>query len=271
MEQIDRRRVLTSFHRGAGEYDNHTPVQQRVVQQLIQQIACCQIEPSARILDIGCGTGRLLELVAEHYQDIHLTGLDLAPNMVAQASERLGRSATLLQGDAEQLPFARSFFRLVLSSSTFQWLDCLDTCFEEVVRVLEPDGRFVFSLFGEGTLYELHESWQQALMGCGRIAEKQQNGTHRFHSPDQVESALEKAGFHDVKVWSEQERIWYPDVPHLLKAIKRIGAGSARPLAGGGLGWRRILHAMATVYTEQFGTDQGVPASYEVIYAAGRR
>jgi len=271
MERIDRGRVLSSFHRGAGEYDTHTPVQQRVVQQLLQQIACYRLAPSTRILDIGCGTGRLLELVAEHYHDIHLTGLDLAPNMVNHAAERLGRSATLLQGDAEQLPFAGESFHLVLSSSTFQWLDCLDTCFEEVMRVLEPGGRFVFSLFGEGTLYELHESWQQALAGCGRNPEHQNNGTHRFHSPDQVKNALEKAGFYEVQVWSEQERIWYSDVPHLLQAIKRIGAGSARPLSGGGLGWRRILHAMATVYAEKFGTDYGVPASYEVIYATGRR
>lgn len=271
MELIDRQRVLSSFHRGAGEYDNHTPVQQRVIQQLVQQLDCCKPQPASQILDIGCGTGRLLELVAERYSDTVLTGLDLAPNMLVQARERLASSVHLIQGDAELLPFATGFFLLVLSSSTFQWLDNLDSCFREVVRVMVPGGHFVFSLFGQGTLYELHESWLQALVECGHASEYSPKGVHRFHSADQVQNSLESAGFYDVRVWSEQEKIWYPDVPHLLQAIKKIGAGSARPLPGGGLGWRRILHTMAAVYTERFATDLGVPASYEVIYATGRR
>jgi len=271
VERIDRQRVLSSFHRGAREYDNHTPVQQRVVQKLVQQIACCKTAPSSRILDIGCGTGRLLALVAEQCPDADLIGLDLAPNMLVHARERLGSAVQLLQGDAECLPFLTEFFSLVLSSSTFQWLDSLDSCFGEVARVMEPDGRFIFSLFGQGTLYELHASWQQALAECGRAFGDQSKGTHRFFSGDQVQNALESAGFYDVRVWSEQEKIWYPDVPHLMKAIKRVGAGSAQPLPGGGLGWRRLLHVMANVYTERFGTNHGVPASYEVIYATGRR
>lgn len=271
MERIDRQRVLSAFHRGAGEYDNHTPVQQRVVQQLVEQIAVCGLEASSRILDVGCGTGRLLELVAERYPDADLTGLDLAPNMVSQARERLGPSVTLLQGDAEQLPFSAGSFKLVLSSSTFQWLDCLDSCFSEALRVLKPDGCFIFSLFGEGTLFELHESWRQALRSCGRSSEDPNDGVHRFYSAAQVQHALESAGFRDVEVWTQPEKVWYPDVPQLLQAIKRIGAGSARPVPGGGLGWRRILHVMATVYAERFGSDNEVPASYEVIYATGRR
>jgi malonyl-CoA O-methyltransferase len=74
-----------------------------------------------------------------------------------------------------------------------------------------------------------------------------------------------------VEVATEQELVWYPDLPQLLQAIKRIGAGTAHPQRGGGLGWRRVLHDMAALYRERYGTDQGVPASYQVIYGTGRR
>lgn len=269
MTGIDRQRVRASFHRGACEYDQHTPVQQRVLARLLTQLDQYAVSPAARILDIGCGTGRLLALLGQQYPDAVLTGLDLAPNMLSQAAERLAASVNLVQGDAEHLPFPDAAFSLILSSSTFQWLDSLDCCFYEVFRVLEPGGRFVFSLFGKATLYELRESWQQAMVNCGRGGAIQHNGTHRFHTCDQVLCALKTAGFDAVQVSSGFEKIWYPDVPHLLQAIKRIGAGTARPASGGGLGWRRILHEMAAVYSARFGTESGIPASYEVIYATG--
>lgn len=271
MARIDRQRVQSSFHRGAGAYDQHTPVQQRVLQHLIQLIGQYPFAPNATVLDIGCGTGRLLELLGHCFPGTALTGLDLAPNMLQQAAERLPATVRLVQGDAEQLPFGNSSFQMVLSSSTFQWLDTLQCCFEEVRRVLEPEGLFLFSLFGEGTLFELRESWCQALLNTGRAGETANNGTHRFHDSEQVRHAMELAGFRDISVWSGLEQIWYPDVPHLLQAIKRIGAGTARPPSGGGLGWRRVLHEMAAVYCERFGTPDGVPVSYAVIYATGKR
>lgn len=271
MTGVDRKRVQSSFHRGAEAYDQHTPVQQRVLLQLMQQICQYPLAADATILDIGCGTGRLLELLGQHVPNAALTGLDLAPNMLQQAAERLPSTVRLAQGDAEQLPFADNSFQMVLSSSTFQWLDALPCCFGEVRRVLEPEGHFVFSLFGKGTLCELQESWRQALLHAGRETAEQHTGVHSFHDSEQVRHALELAGFRDVVVWSELEQVWYPDVPHLLQAIKRIGAGTSRPPSGGGLGWRRVLHEMAAIYAERFGSECGVPASYAVIYGVGRR
>lgn len=271
MTGVDRQRVQSSFHRGAAAYDQHTPVQQRVLQHLMQQIGQYSFAPDATVLDIGCGTGRLMELLGQRVPNTALTGLDLAPNMLQQAAERLPATVRLVQGDAEQLPFADSSFQLVLSSSTFQWLDALPCCFGEVRRVLEPEGLFLFSLFGEGTLYELRESWHQALVNAGRGAAEHHTGVHRFHDSEQVRDALELSGFRDCVVWSRLEQVWYPDVPHLLQAIKRIGAGTSRPPSGGGLGWRKVLHEMAALYGERFGTECGIPASYAVIYGAGRR
>lgn len=268
----ERKRVQQAFHRGALDYDQHTPVQQRVVERLLGVLQEHPLQPYLQLLDIGCGTGRLLELLAHKLPQAQLTGLDLAPNMLQQARERLDDQITLVQGDAEQLPFADQTFDLVVSSSTFQWLAQLDACFGEVVRVLKPGGRFVFSLFGQGTLGELQLSWRTALADRQRNDTVwQQDGTHRFHTTEQVTAALAAAGFNNRRIWGEQEKVWYPDVPQLLQAVKRIGAGTARPPAGGGLGWRRVLHVMAAVYRERFGTADGVPATYQVMYGEGTR
>lgn len=268
----ERQRVQQAFHRGAIEYDQHTPVQQRVVERLLGVLQEQPFQQHLQLLDIGCGTGRLLKLLAHELPQARLTGLDLAPNMLQQARERLEDQVCLIQGDAEQLPFADQTFDLVVSSSTFQWLTQLDRCFDEVIRVLKPGGRFVFSLFGQGTLGELQLAWRTALADCRRIdTVRQQDGTHRFHTDEQVATALAAAGFLCSRTWVEQEVVWYSDVPQLLQAVKRIGAGTSRPPVGGGLGWRRVLHDMAAVYRERFGTADGVPTTYQVIYGEGIR
>ncbi len=269
---IDRQRVQAAFHRGAADYDQHTPVQQRVLGGLLDLLDSAPLPPRVRILDIGCGTGRLLKLLGTRFPQVDLTGLDLAENMLRQAAERLPSSVCLVQGDAEQLPFADASFDLVVSSSTFQWLDPLAACFNEVRRVLCPEGRFVFSLFGDGTLAEVGLSWRQALELCGKqpIAAGG-DGVHRFHSCEQVRTALVDASFTAIEVRCSTEVAYYPDLPHLLRAVKRIGAGTVQPLHGYGLGWRGVFHAMAEVYRTQYGTEQGVPANYAVIYGEGRR
>ena len=58
---IDRIRVKESFSRGALEYDDHTPVQQRVINSLVSITGQRISTPPEALLDIGCGTGRLLD------------------------------------------------------------------------------------------------------------------------------------------------------------------------------------------------------------------
>lgn len=268
---VDRARVGRSFDRGSEQYDAHTPVQQRVVTELLARLQQRLALQPLRILDIGCGTGRLLEQVSTLWPSTELYGLDLAEGMLQQANERLGGRAVLTHADAERLPFADGYFDLVVSSSTFQWLEQLEGCFGEVHRVLAPGGRFEFSLFGAGTLYELQQSWREALDHCKRLLEETRDGTHRFHDSGQVAMALQQQGFAGVEVIGMAETVWYDDLPKLLRAIKRVGAGSARPPAGGGLGWRTVLHAMAACYTRRFASSAGLPATYQVLYGSGAR
>ncbi len=268
---VERKRIQSAFQRGADQYDQHTPVQQRVIERLVELVKEDQLPDVAECLDVGCGTGRLLEQIAHRFPRFNLTGLDLADQMLCQAAARLPSSVCLIQGDAEQLPFSDSCFDLLLSSSTFQWLPSLQECFGELYRVIRPGGRVVFSMFGLGTLVELQDSWRIALERFGKCTGNVHDGTHQFYTADQVHTVLELAGFTNVKVWTETEVVYYPDVPHLLRAIKKIGAGTVRPPSGGGLGWRTVLHAMAESYQVRYVTPEGVPASYGVIYATGSR
>lgn len=261
---IDRQKVRDSFHRQATDYEAHAVVQRRVVERLIGLLQAEGVCP-ARLLDVGAGTGRLLAKLRELYPAALAVGADLALGMCRTASAHLApQGVQLVNADAERLPFADGSFDLVLSSSTFQWLSSLDHAFAEVKRVLSPGGLFCFALFGEKTLFELRDSYRTSLSGGA-------DRSHSFFSQSDVLAALQRVGFSDPSVSSELEVELHPGVPELLRSLKRIGAGSAAPVAARGLSERRVMLDMMEVYRQRHGREGAVPASYEVIYALGRK
>lgn len=95
-------------------------------------------------LDVGCGTGFLaFELAARGHR---VTGVDFAPAMIAEARRKAaarGVAVTLEEADAEQLPFPRARFDLVISRHLLWTLPHPEAAIDEWIRVLRPGGRLV--------------------------------------------------------------------------------------------------------------------------------
>ena len=268
MQAIDRRRVRQSFDSHAAEYDRHAVVQKRVLARFVDLLP--EGGGWGRILDIGCGTGTLLEKLALRFPAAGLVGLDLAFGMGRAARQRLSGldRVAFLAADAEALPFADASFDLVVSTSTFQWLEGLEPAFGEVRRVLRPGGAFCFALFGEKTLHELRASYRAALAAAGGGGVDR---THSFKGVAGVESALRSAGLEVERLGAELEVESHPDVPELLRSIRRIGAGNAVRSPGRGLAERRVMVEMMAHYRREYGREGSIPATYEVIYGMGRK
>lgn len=264
MVGIDRRRVQYAFTLHAGEYDAHALVQKRVVARIAGLLRDLPATPR-RMLDIGAGTGMLLKNLAGLYPAAELIGLDLAIGMGLKARANLApcHCVRLLTGDAEALPIRDQTFDLVVSTSTYQWLENLNTVFAEAYRVLGPGGRFIFALFGGETLFELRGSYRHAWKRSGRGPEER---THAFHTASEVEEALCRAGFINSLVSSELEIEYHPDVPALLRSLRLIGAGNAAPAGSRSLAERRVMLDMMDIYQNEHAVGGHIPATYEVIY-----
>lgn len=267
MLSINRKRIGRAFDQQAGEYDRHTSVQKRVVNRLVTLVKNhVEITP-AEVLDIGCGTGRLLSSLNGQYPQARLYGLDLAYNMVCHAREHLSSGALLVNGDAEQLPFKNGAFGLVVSSSTLQWLENLDVFFRQCHRVMKDDGLLCIAFFGGQSLHELQECYSDAAQLRSSSSGAYEGRLHRFMELADVRKVLERIDFKSVLIMSEFETDYYPGVPELLRSIKRIGAGSsAQESMPGGLGWRGILNETSRLYHQRYGTDGMIPVTYEVFY-----
>jgi len=263
---FDRRKVGRTFHRHADAYDRFASVQQRVVRRLMELLEA-RIDAEPRLaLDIGCGTGALSAALKRRYPQALCCGLDLAFNMVRQARATSGKDCLFFNADAEQIPFQGNLFDLVISASTLQWLDSLDCCLEECRRVVKKDGVIAMAFFGGATLWELQESYREALSRRASGDDPRFGRLHRFVTVGEVRQALDRLGAGQVLVASEIEMDFHQDVRGLLLSIKGIGAGTASRGGAGGLGWRGILKDMSEIYLRRFRTDGMVPATYEVIY-----
>ena len=96
-----------------------------------------------KVLDLGCGTGVILEEIGRKYSTAELFGLDLSENMIAQARQRLKSTVELSVGDAENLPYADNSFDLVCCVESFHHYPDPAKALSEIKRVLKKDGIFL--------------------------------------------------------------------------------------------------------------------------------
>jgi ubiquinone/menaquinone biosynthesis C-methylase UbiE len=101
-----------------------------------------------RLLDVGCGTGRLLALIKQNYPRLPVTGIDLSAPYLRHAGRELARWSwvELIEGAAERLPFTDHSFDLVTCVYLFHELPrgVRRQVAAELARVLKPGGRAVF-------------------------------------------------------------------------------------------------------------------------------
>ena len=102
-----------------------------------------QREPFEDVLDVGCGTGAVLELLNGEYPNKRLVGLDLTPGMIDVARAKQLDNVRFVVGDAEALPFGSQSFDAVLCSNSFHHYPHPEKFFSEAARVLRPGGRLI--------------------------------------------------------------------------------------------------------------------------------
>ncbi len=120
-----------------------------------------RLRPGERVLDAGCGSGRLIRLVLEEIgAGGSLVELDFAPSMVELAQGKTADPRVDFRvGDAHHLPFANGEFDKVIALALLPHLDDPKRALKEFRRVLKPGGLLVIAhQLGRAALDRLHAS-----------------------------------------------------------------------------------------------------------------
>lgn len=112
-----------------------------------------RLRPGHRVLDIGCGTGSLIAMIARRHPGVEVVGLDPDPKALARARRKVrgaGPRIRLDRGFSDELPYPEASFHGVLSSFMFHHLrgEEKTRTLAEVGRVLKPGGSVHLLDFG---------------------------------------------------------------------------------------------------------------------------
>ena len=184
-----REKDIERFDQWARTYENSWL--QRAFFDLIHQatlaLATGIVHHPTSVLDVGCGTGKLLRRARSYWPEAQLIGVDPANGMIEMA-KRLAPNATFSTGMAEALPLQDRSVDLALSTTSFHHWQDQAAGIREITRVLRPGGYFIL----------VDASFSDWLVRVFRLK--------RFHSPAQLRTLFIQGG---LQVQTQQTLAWH--------------------------------------------------------------
>lgn len=176
------------------------------------------LEPGHRVLDVGCGVGAFLRLVAERGGEPH--GLDASEPLVAYARERLP-DADLRVGEMEALPWEDDSFDLVTGFNAFFFANDMVAALREAGRVARPGAPVVIQVWGAHERCDL-EAMKQLARPFLPPRPPDAPPDPDFAQPGLLEALAIEAGLAPENLFDATWAIVYPDEDTLGRAMVAV-------------------------------------------------
>jgi ubiquinone/menaquinone biosynthesis C-methylase UbiE len=127
----------------AGDFGRIASYTNKIAEDFVEGL---NVVPGMNVLDVACGTGNTALPAAR--KGAHVTGVDIAPNLLEQARERAsaeGLTAKFDEGDAENLPYRGAQYDLVISMFGAMFAPRPEQVAAELGRVCRPGGRIAMA------------------------------------------------------------------------------------------------------------------------------
>ena len=171
------------------------------------------------VLDAGCGTGKVTQVLYDRLPHGHVIAVDAAPSMVEQARALLPADVDVRRADLLDLSLDAPA-DAVLSTATFHWIGDHERLFANLHAALRPGGRLVAQCGGAGNVAEIKRAGLAAASEppyAEHLADWP--GDWNFATPGDTERRLHAAGFTDVWCWLTRVDVDPGDRAGYLRAI----------------------------------------------------
>ena len=141
---------MSTYNWNAEDYEKNSKAQQQWARELIGKLSLSGAE---KILDVGCGDGKVTAEIAGLVRDGHVIGVDNSISMIEFANKRyLSKeysNFSFVVMDAKSLPFNKCF-DVVFSNAAIHWIKGHSPVVKGAFRGLRPGGRILFQMGGKG-------------------------------------------------------------------------------------------------------------------------
>jgi len=241
------------FAQAAASYDAAAVLARETGRRMAERLDYVKLDPR-RVADIGCATGDGIRELHRRYPRALPLAFDYALPML-QAARKTGdrprffwqknRGLSPVCADVCALPLAANSLGLAWSNLMLHWLDDPLAAFNEVQRVLEVGGLFMFATLGPDTLKELRAAGATDLRA--------------FPDMHDLGDQLIAAGFADPVMDMEMLTLTYRQPHHFLRDQRHLGV---RDGLLGCLGWRQWRRVFSRWQRE----GGLLPARFEIVY-----
>jgi trans-aconitate 2-methyltransferase len=174
----------------ASSYDRVSDPQIAMARDVIDRL---DLQGDERVLDAGCGTGRVTALVAERVPEGHVIAVDGSEAMVEETRRR---GIEAFASDLVDLQLDQPV-DAVLSTATFHWIEDHEALFARLFAALKPGGRLAAQCGGAGNIANV----QAAIDAVDEPAFRGWAGPWNYATPGETRARLERVGFTDVWTW----------------------------------------------------------------------
>jgi malonyl-CoA O-methyltransferase len=235
--------IIASFSKYAHSYDRYAILQKSMAERLATYLP--DRAPS-HILELGCGTG----IFTRHLLNMSINKLtlnDISPVMIDTLKSRFSvpSNTKYLTGNAEKIFLGKT--DLICANAVFQWFLNPILTLTHLKNSLNKTGSLIFSTFGSETLMEFRETANL-------------NNHITLYSLKQWKKFIKSSGYTINSIHVEKRKIFSTTTLNLMKNLQQIGAAPVRVLNTGEL--RKLIRD----YDKRFGTEQGIYATWELLY-----
>lgn len=207
--------IQSRFAKNLKNYNENAKIQKRMAERLLSFI---KNHSPQKILEIGCGTGFLTELINKELNFKTYIALDIVEDCV-QYIGNINSNITFISADIEEfIKENNEKYDLIISNASLQWVDDFEGVINTLKERLNPNGEFIFSTFGNENFREIYHTVGTTLKyySINELREMFPNSQVEpeihimaFESPKEVLKHLQLTGVNGIeqKAWTKKDLI----------------------------------------------------------------
>jgi len=210
---MNKELIQKRFGRKLSSYNTHAKIQKQMAEKLVSFAP----QNNNSILEIGCGTGLLTQLVTEKLQFKRYIALDIVSGC-EEFIKKINSNIEFINCDVENYIQDSEKFDLIISNASLQWIENMPEFVKQLASKLNKNGTLLFTTFGTENFREIHyvlgktlpyyslKSLQEKLADLSPILEEELR-IMAFKTPIEVLKHIQKTGVNAIssEIWTKKD------------------------------------------------------------------